>query len=93
MEAKVKRAPSAAFASSNHQRDVFKESRRDGEGGRLHREVFFFLSITIMVCLNGGYYLFTQLPRATGILFEVVTLIFLPPADDLAGGEAVIPAL
>lgn len=49
MEAKVKWARSTAFASSNHQRDVFKESGRGGEVERLHTEV-----LTIMVCLNGG---------------------------------------
>ena len=54
--------------------------RPGGAGSR--REVF-----TIMVCLNGGYYLFTQLPRATGILFEVIPLIFLPQVDALAVGD------
>lgn len=46
-----------------------------------------------MLCLNGGYYLFTQLPRATGILFEVIALIFLPPVDDPAVGKVVVPSL
>lgn len=46
-----------------------------------------------MVCLNGGYYLFTQLQRATGILFEVTLLIFLPLVNDLAVGKVVIPSL
>lgn len=86
MEAKVNRAWSTAFASGNHQRDVFKESSGDREE---EQWVFF----TIMVCLNGGYYLFTQLQRATGILFEVTLLIFLPLVNDLAVGKVVIPSL
>lgn len=48
--------------------------RRNG-----HTEQFY----AIMVCLSGTYYLFTQLLRATGILFEVIPLIFLPPVDAL----------
>lgn len=86
MEAKVKRAWSTGFASSNHQRDVFKKHRRGREEEGLHREVF-----TIMVCLNGGYYLFTQLPRATSILFEVILLIFLPAVDSLSVGMVAFP--
>ena len=64
-----------------------KRSGGGGEEERLHREVF-----TIMVCLNGGYYLFTQLLRATGILFEVIPLIFLPPVEDLPARKVVIPS-
>lgn len=45
MEAKVKRAWSTAFASSNHRRDVFKESGWSGDGERLHRELFYYYSL------------------------------------------------
>lgn len=59
--------------------------REEWGGGTVAQRGF-----TIMVCLNGGYYLFTQLPRATSILFEVLSLIFLPPVDSLAGGKVAI---
>ena len=78
----MKPAPGAAFASSNHQEMCLKSPG----GGTVAKRGFF----TIMLCLNGGYYLFTQLPRATGILFEVITLIFLPPVDDPAVGKVAV---
>lgn len=41
------------------------------------------LYFTITVCLKWGLDLFTQLLRATDILFEVTLLIFLSVVDSL----------
>lgn len=55
----MKRAPSAAFASSNHGRDVFKESRRDREEVA---QVFLFCSFFFFFFNHNGPFKWGILP-------------------------------